>query len=133
MRGWMIVMLLSLPVGAIADGDPKSLAPPPPPPAPVAAAPLPPPAAVTEAPLPQLVVAEPPAAVEPVRAEGFGSDTRYWVATQISGSQAVTEQRPMAGEVAKRTYDRYLKSFEYPIPETFKREGFNNGGGSSTR
>jgi hypothetical protein len=133
MRGLMIVMLLSLPVATFADGDPNSLTPPLPPPA-IVTTPLPPP--VAEAPLPQLpAAAAEPTAVEPVRAEGFGSDTRYWVATQISGSQSVTEVRPMSGEVAQRVYARYLKSFEYPIPETFKRDSFGTGSssGASTR
>jgi hypothetical protein len=125
MRGWILIMTLALPAAAFADGDPKSLAPPPPAPAIVEVAP--PPVAAAEPPMPVTEVVEGP--VAPVHSEGFGSDVRYWVALQNSGAESVKELRPISGEVAKRTYDRYLKSFEHPIPETYKRESFTAGTG----
>lgn len=140
MRAWIGWMSLTMSVAVFADGDPKSLAAAPPPPPVVEATPVAPPAPIAEAP-PAPVVAEVPGPVvaAPVRAEGFGADTRYWVASQISGAQSVKELRPIPGDVAQHTYARYLKSFDYPIPETFKRDSFNTGGGggggssSSTR
>ncbi len=133
----MMLSAYALPFAVFADGDPKSITPPAPPPVPVEAAPLPAPAAMA-APLPVMsseVAPPPPVVTEPVRADGFGADTRYWVATQIAGTQSVTELRPMPGDVASHVYARYVKSFDYPIPETFKRETFGtggSGGGSSS-
>ncbi|MFS2102241.1 DUF3613 domain-containing protein [Variovorax sp. Varisp85] len=39
------------------------------------------------------------------------------LARQRDGSFASPTARPIAGDVARRSYERYLKSFEYPIPE----------------
>ena len=67
--------------------------------------------------------------------QGFGSQTRLWLATQTSGANSVTESRPMPGEVATLVYQRYLKSFTYPIPERYSSESFQSsstGGGSSS-
>ncbi|KPU89171.1 hypothetical protein APR50_34530 [Variovorax paradoxus] len=40
----------------------------------------------------------------------------YW---QRSGAIGSTTPRPIPGPVANRSYERYLKSFEHPIPEFF--------------
>ncbi|MFM9925328.1 DUF3613 domain-containing protein [Variovorax sp. H27-G14] len=40
-------------------------------------------------------------------------------AWQREGVIASTTTRPIAGDVARRSYERYLKSFEFPIPERF--------------
>ncbi|GAB3674797.1 DUF3613 domain-containing protein [Salinisphaera aquimarina] len=40
---------------------------------------------------------------------------------QSSGGQAAPT-RPMLKDVADRTYERYLESFTYPIPEQFDRD-----------
>ena len=61
-------------------------------------------------------------------AGGFGSQTRLWLSTQASGSSAVTEERPMPGEVATLVYQRYLQSFTYPIPLRFTSDSFTAGG-----
>jgi hypothetical protein len=62
---------------------------------------------------------------------GFGSQTRLWLSTQAGGANAVTEARPMPGEVATLVYQRYLQSFSYPIPERFSSDSFTAGGSSS--
>lgn len=46
-----------------------------------------------------------------------GDATLSLLAWQRSGDIASKTQRPIAGNVAQRSYERYLKSFEYPIPE----------------
>jgi len=48
-----------------------------------------------------------------------GDATQALLAWQRSGEIASSTPRPIAGEVAVRSYTRYLKSFEYPIPERF--------------
>ena len=78
--------------------------PPPPPPPPVAAAPawVPPP--------------PPPART---RHEGIGEATRALLELQASARSAGAAL-PMLGEAASRAYQRYLASFEHPIPEFFE-------------
>ena len=51
-----------------------------------------------------------------------GSTTQQWIDLHKSGEQAPDDQRPLQGEVAKRNYERYLKSFESEIPPQFKVE-----------
>lgn len=58
-----------------------------------------------------------------------GTDVRAWVDLQKSGKAASREQRPVPGEVAEKTYERYVKSFERQIPETYSRESISSGGG----
>jgi hypothetical protein len=48
-----------------------------------------------------------------------GDATRDLLALQRSGSMASATRRPIDGEVASRSYLRYLKSFEHPIPEKY--------------
>lgn len=61
-----------------------------------------------------------------------GEATYGLLALQASGASASTTPRPVPGDVAARTYPRYLKSFEYAIPERFgatvKSPGLNGGG-----
>ena len=65
-----------------------------------------------------------------------GTEARAWTDLQKSGKSSVKESRPMPGEVADKAYDRYVKSFQHPIPETYSRESFvggtGSGGGSSS-
>lgn len=61
-----------------------------------------------------------------------GAETRAWLDLQKSGRTASKEQRPVTGEIAEKTYDRYLKSFDYPIPEKFDRQSFSKNGGSGS-
>ncbi len=46
-----------------------------------------------------------------------GDATQGLLAWQRSGDIASKTPRPIAGNVAQRSYERYLKSFEFPIPE----------------
>lgn len=46
-----------------------------------------------------------------------GDATSSLFAWQRSGEIASKTPRPIAGSVASRSYERYLKSFEHPIPE----------------
>lgn len=96
-----------------------------------ASSPAPAPAPVVSVP----VASTTPAKVAPTRGEGFGADTRYWTSLQVSGAAAVTDERPLPGEVATKVYERYVQSFAHPIPEKFDRDSFQSGsggGGSSS-
>ena len=70
-----------------------------------------------------------PVPVAAAPATGFGASTRAWTSLQTSGAAASSEPRPLPGEAAKNTYERYLKSFAHPIPEKFERESFTSDGG----
>ncbi|MDB5974810.1 MAG: hypothetical protein JWR07_1570 [Nevskia sp.] len=108
MRGWMMVAACTLPFAASFAASAQS---------------------DTAAPAP---TATPVAA--PVQGQGFGSQTRFWLATQTSGVSAVAEERPMPGEAATLVYQRYLTSFTHPIPERYESDSFSvsGGGGGST-
>ncbi|WGT63261.1 DUF3613 domain-containing protein [Variovorax paradoxus] len=82
------------------------------------------------------------AAVQEAEAEEYespppllmGDATLNLLAWQRSGEIASRTPRPIAGSVAGRSYERYIKSFEHPIPEHLgstvaKSKG---GGGSSS-
>ena len=64
----------------------------------------------------------------------LGDATQSLLAWQRSGEIASPTPRPIAGSVASRSYERYIKSFEHPIPEhlgsTVTKS--NGGGGSSS-
>src|SRR5882757_8826127 len=111
MRGWMIVAACTLPFAALAQPDSTASSTP---------------AADTAAPAP---TATPVAA--PAQGQGFGSQTRFWLATQTSGVSAVTDERPMPGEAATLVYQRYLTSFTHPIPERYESDSFSVSGGAS--
>ncbi len=51
-----------------------------------------------------------------------GTTTQQWLDLHKSGTQAPADERPLQGEVAKRTYERYLKSFEIEMPAQFESE-----------
>lgn len=83
--------------------------------------------------------AEPMAVSGPPEAEWkpalkVGEATSGLFALQASGAAASRTARAVPGDVAGRSYQRYLKSFEYPIPEKFgatvKSSGTNSGGGT---
>ncbi|MDP9882420.1 hypothetical protein J2W25_006786 [Variovorax boronicumulans] len=63
-----------------------------------------------------------------------GDSTLNLFAWQRSGEIASKTPRPIAGSVASRSYERYLKSFEHPIPERLGSSVTNakNGGGASS-
>lgn len=55
------------------------------------------------------------------------------LARQRDGSFASPTARPIAGDVARRSYERYLKSFEYPIPERMSSTVKSSTGGSGAK
>lgn len=66
--------------------------------------------------LPALAGAQPQAPAEP------GDATRAWLELQKSNNASWGERRELPAEVAERIWQRYLKSFEHPIPERFTVE-----------
>jgi hypothetical protein len=49
----------------------------------------------------------------------FARDTTTWLDMQRAGAHA-GKPNPLPGEATARAYERYLKSFEAPIPERFQ-------------
>lgn len=65
--------------------------------------------------------------VYPTRAPAMiDPETRTWLNLQTSGSMAGTHYKT-SGQTATQIYQRYLKSFTYPIPEKFEREPSTSG------
>lgn len=64
------------------------------------------------------------------RSPQVGDATRALLAAQARGASASPTPRPIAGDVAQRSYDRYLKSFEYPIPESLASTVVKSGSDS---
>jgi len=64
-----------------------------------------------------------------------GDATQGLLAWQRGGEIASPTPRPIAGNVANRSYERYLKSFEFPIPErmTSSVKSASGGGGASPK
>ena len=50
---------------------------------------------------------------------------------QASGRQGVAAT-PMLDDVALRVYERYLESFDHPIPQFFQEQTFTPGGGAAS-
>ncbi|MCL7713506.1 DUF3613 domain-containing protein [Stenotrophomonas mori] len=90
------------------------------------AVPAPPAATATgTGPAPATAAAHRPAA------PGFGQATRALFQMQAEGTHA-GPPLPMLGETASRSYQRYLDSFDHPIPEYFDA-ALPSSTGSSTR
>jgi hypothetical protein len=51
--------------------------------------------------------------------EQVGDATRRLLAQQRQGLHASTVDRSIDGSVAARSHERYLKSFDHPLPEWF--------------
>lgn len=60
-----------------------------------------------------------------------GDATQGLLAWQRSGELASPTPRPIAGNVANRSYERYLKSFEFPIPERMSSSVKSSSGSGS--
>lgn len=95
-----------------------------------------PPVAAVEVPAPMPASAPAPAVMEAPEQEWkpalkVGEATQGLLALQSSGAAASPVARPIPGDVAGRSYQRYMKSFEYAIPERFgaavKSAGSNSG------
>lgn len=68
---------------------------------------------------PETAAASTATSATPVAPLQVGDATRNLLEKQRSGALASGTARPIAGEVAQRSYERYLRSFERPIPESF--------------
>ena len=62
----------------------------------------------------------------------IGDATSNLFVWQRSGEVGSKTPRPIAGSVASRSYERYLKSFEHPIPEHFSSSVKSSSGGGTT-
>ena len=71
------------------------------------------------------IAQEPAPGTEPVS----GAAAQTWLELQKSGTAASPTPRPLPGEIAERSYERYANSFSTPIPDELGREGFLSGGG----
>lgn len=69
---------------------------------------------------------------EAVPGAAFGSQTDAWLSMQLNPAYTANDPRPIPGEVANKTYIRYLNSFSHPIPEQFERQSFSSSGGSGS-
>ncbi|MET3463385.1 DUF3613 domain-containing protein [Variovorax atrisoli] len=61
-----------------------------------------------------------------------GDATQSLLAWQRGGEIASRTPRTIAGDIASRSYQRYLKSFEYPIPERMTSSLKSNAGNGSS-
>lgn len=50
------------------------------------------------------------------------SPVQQWLELQRSGTAASPHAQPMSGEVMEKVHQRYLKSFEKPIPEFYEHD-----------
>lgn len=50
------------------------------------------------------------------------SPTQQWLELQRSGKSASSNPQPMSGEAMEKVHQRYIKSFEKPIPEFYEHE-----------
>jgi hypothetical protein len=68
----------------------------------------------------------------PVRLQ-VGDATGNLLRAQREGSVASPTPRPLAGDVASLSYQRYLDSFKYAIPEKFSTTVQRSGSSGSSR
>jgi len=59
----------------------------------------------------------------------IGAESDAWLELQKSGAAASTVERPLPGELADRSYDRYAETFTHPIPDSLVRDSFISDGG----
>lgn len=58
-----------------------------------------------------------------------GAATRGWLALQKNPQAQSATPPQVSGEVADKTWSRYLKSYEQPVPAEFDRDQFVTGSG----
>lgn len=61
----------------------------------------------------------------------LGQSTRQWLAMQRDGTQA-GRGMPILGEPATLSYQRYVDSYKYKIPETYQ-SAVSSGAGKSSK
>lgn len=61
-----------------------------------------------------------------------GAATQRLLALQRGGTMASATPRPIPGEVAHRSYERYLNSFNHPIPDRYGSSVSVRQGGTGT-
>jgi hypothetical protein len=69
----------------------------------------------------QLVLAEETLTIPSAEAHA-SSSTQQWLELQRSGNAASSQAQPLSGEVMDKVHQRYIKSFEKPIPEFYEHE-----------
>ncbi|WP_225783578.1 DUF3613 domain-containing protein [Xenophilus sp. Marseille-Q4582] len=129
----LLAAALPLAAGAQAGSPVQALAAPTVAPVVVDAAPLAQSAAPVGA---SAATAAEPTAAEPMApaAPRVGESTQHLLALQRTGQLASPVPRPLPGEIAQRSRERYLKSFEHPIPERFQSSvGAKSGQGAGGR
>lgn len=57
-----------------------------------------------------------------------GTETRGWLEMQAGNASASAVERPMPGDIAAKTYQRYSDSFARPIPDQLGRQAFVSDG-----
>lgn len=62
-----------------------------------------------------------PQAISPTNAQK-PSPVQQWLELQRSGKAASPHAQPMSGEAMEKVHQRYLKSFEKPIPEFYEHD-----------
>ncbi|MEA5666454.1 DUF3613 domain-containing protein [Stenotrophomonas sp. MH1] len=80
---------------------------------------------------PPIATAAPYDNAPPPRAQ-IGDATRALLRLQADGGSA-GKPLPMLGEAASRSYQRYLTSFDHPIPEYFETTVPNSSNGGNSR
>lgn len=91
-------------------------------------------AAVTPTATAQAAVTQTPApgnaSLTPSASNRVGDATSYLLALQASGQYASRNAYPVTSDVAQRTYQRYLESFTYKIPESSETQVGSTTSGS---
>lgn len=59
------------------------------------------------------------------------SELNAWTAQQRDGTAASPHRQTLSGKAMERAHERYLKSFEHPIPERFPRDSASTNAGSA--
>ncbi|MGH8550452.1 MAG: DUF3613 domain-containing protein [Methylococcales bacterium] len=65
--------------------------------------------------------------------ESNGEAIRRWLELQRSGAVASPVRQTLSGSVADHIHERYLNSFNYPIPESYYKDKNGRGAPSSSQ
>jgi len=72
-----------------------------------------------------------PTPAAPAGPSPVGDAAAGLLALQREGDAASPVPRPIPGEIAGRSYQRYLRSFEHPIPERYGSSTTGRGGATA--